>query len=51
MSVRDWCGKSNLMEEDRRRYSLNALDHGEKLRSRDWKAMNRGLSGWNLYLP
>jgi len=42
---------TNLIEEDQRCYKLKALDHREKLRQRDWKVMEPGLSGWDLYVP
>ena len=41
----------NLIEEDQRWYKLKALDHREKLRQRDWKVMDPGLTGWDLYVP
>jgi len=42
---------TNLIEEDQRCYKLKALDHREKLRRRDWKVMDPGLTGWDLYVP
>ena len=42
---------TNLIEEDQRCYKRKALDHREKLRQRDWKVMDPGLSGWDLYVP
>jgi len=42
---------TNLIEEDRHCYKLKALDHREKLRRRDWKIMDPGLTGWDLYVP
>ena len=42
---------TNLIEEDQRCYKQKALDHREKLRQRDWKIMDPGLTGWDLYLP
>jgi hypothetical protein len=42
---------TNLIEEDQRCYKLKALDHREKLRQRDWKVMDPGLTGWDLYVP
>jgi hypothetical protein len=42
---------TNLIEEDQRCYKLKALDHREKLRQRDWKVTDPGLSGWDLYVP
>ena len=42
---------TNLIEEDQRCYKQKALDHREKLRQRDWKIMDPGLTGWDLYVP
>ena len=42
---------TNLLEEDQRCYKQKALDHREKLRQRDWKVMDPGLTGWDLYVP
>jgi hypothetical protein len=42
---------TNLIEEDRHCYQQKALDHREKLRRRDWKVMDPGLTGWDLYVP
>jgi hypothetical protein len=42
---------TNLIEEDQRCYKIKALDHREKLRQRDWKVMDPGLTGWDLYVP
>ena len=42
---------SNLVEEDKRCYKLKALDPREKLRQRDWKVVDPGLTGWDLYVP
>ena len=42
---------TNLIEEDQRCHKTKALDHREKLRQRDWKVMDPGLSGWDLYVP
>ena len=42
---------TNLIEKDQRCHKLKALDHSEKLRQRDWKVMDPGLSGWDLYVP
>ena len=42
---------SNLIDEDQRCYKLKALDHREKLRQRDWKAMDPGMTGWDLFVP
>ena len=41
----------NLVEEDQRCYNEKALDHREKLRQRDWKVIDPGLTGWDLYRP
>ena len=41
----------NLVAEDQRCYKIKALDHREKLRQRDWKVMDPGLTGWDLYVP
>jgi hypothetical protein len=41
----------NLVEDDRRCYNEKALDHREKLRQRDWKVIDPGLTGWDLYIP
>ena len=42
---------TNLLEEDQRCYKQKALDQREKLRQQDWKVMDPGLSGWDLYVP
>jgi hypothetical protein len=42
---------SNLIDEDQRCYKEKALDHREKLRQRDWKAMDPEMTGWDLYVP
>jgi hypothetical protein len=42
---------TNLIEEDQRCHKQKALDHREKLRRRDWKVADPGLSGWDLYVP
>ena len=42
---------TNLIEEDQRCYNEKALDHREKLRQRDWKVIDPGLTGWDLYMP
>jgi hypothetical protein len=42
---------TNLLEEDRRCHKLKGLDHREKLRQGDWKVVDPGLSGWDLYEP
>jgi len=42
---------TNLIEKDQRCYKLKALDHREKFRRPDWKVMDLGLTGWDLYVP
>ena len=42
---------TDLVEEDQQCYKLKALDHREKLRQRDWKVVDPGLSGWDLFIP
>ena len=42
---------SNLIDEDRRCYKQKALDHRERMRQRDWKAMDPEMTGWDLYVP
>ncbi len=42
---------TNLIEEDQRCYKLKKLDYREKLRQRDWKVLDPGLTGWDLYMP
>lgn len=42
---------TNLLEEDQRCYKIKALDHREKLRQKDWKVTDPGLTGWDLYVP
>jgi hypothetical protein len=42
---------TNLLEEDGRCYKLKALDHREKFRQPDWKVIDPGLTGWDLYVP
>jgi hypothetical protein len=41
----------NLVEEDQQCYRLKADDPREKLRQRNGKVMDTGLSGWDLYMP
>ena len=41
----------NLVEEDQQCYRLKADDPREKLRQRDWKVMDSGLSGGDLFMP
>ena len=42
---------TNLIVKDQRCFKLKALDHREKIRQRDWKVMDPGLTGWDLYVP
>jgi hypothetical protein len=42
---------TNLIEKDQRCHKLKALDQREKLRQRDWKVVDPGLTGWDLYMP
>jgi hypothetical protein len=42
---------TNLIEKDQHCYKLKALDHRERLRQRDWKVVDQGLTGWDLYMP
>jgi hypothetical protein len=42
---------TNLIEKDQHYYKLKALDHRERLRQRDWKVVDLGLTGWDLYMP
>ena len=43
---------TDLIEEDQRCYNkIKALDHRKRLRQRDWKIIDPGLSGWDLYVP
>jgi hypothetical protein len=42
---------TNLIEEDQRCYKQKALDQREKLRQRDWQAMDPGMSEWDLFVP
>jgi len=41
----------NLIDEDQRCYKQKALDQREKLRQRDWQAMDPGMTGWDLFVP
>jgi hypothetical protein len=41
----------NLVEEDQRCHQLRADDPREKLRQRNGKVMDTGLSGWDLFMP
>jgi hypothetical protein len=42
---------TNLIERDQDCHKSKALDHREKLRQRDGKVIDPGLSGWDLYVP
>jgi len=42
---------TNLIERDQGCHKSKALDHREKLRQRDGKVIDPGLSGWDLYVP
>ena len=42
---------TTLVEEDRLCYQRKQLDHRERLRQREWKAVNPELTGWDLYVP
>jgi hypothetical protein len=42
---------TNLIEKDQDCHMRKALDHREKLRQRDWKILDPGLTGWDLYMP
>jgi hypothetical protein len=42
---------TNLIERDQDCHKNKALDHREKLRQRDGKVIDPGLSGWDLYVP
>jgi len=42
---------TNLIEEDQHCYKSKALDHREKLRQRNWKVVDPGLTEWDLYMP
>ena len=41
----------NLVEEDQQCYRLKADDPREKLRQRDWKVMDSGLSEGDFFMP
>jgi len=41
----------NLVEEDQQCYRLKVDDPREKLRQRNGKVMDSGLSGWDLFMP
>jgi hypothetical protein len=40
-----------LIEEDGLCYKRKQLDHRERLRQREWKAVNPELTGWDLFVP
>ena len=40
-----------LIEEDGLCYKRKQLDHRERLRQREWKAVNPELTGWDLFMP
>jgi len=42
---------TTLIEEDGLCYKRKQLDHRERLRQREWKAVNPELTGWDLYVP
>ena len=42
---------TNLVEEDQRCYKQKGIDPREKLRQRDWKVVDPGLTGWDLFVP
>ena len=42
---------TNLIEKDQACHKGKALEHREKFRQRDWKVIDPGLSGWDLYVP
>jgi hypothetical protein len=42
---------TNLIEEDQLCYKKKELDHRERLRQRNWKAIKPELSGWDLFVP
>ena len=42
---------TNLVEEDKQCHKLKGRDPREKLRQRDWKVVDPGLTGWDLYVP
>ncbi len=42
---------TNLVEEDKQCHKLKGRDPRAKLRQRDWKVVDPGLTGWDLYLP
>jgi len=42
---------TNLIEEDKQCHKLKGRDPREKLRQGDWKVVDPGLTGWDLYVP
>jgi hypothetical protein len=42
---------TTLIEEDRLCYKRKQLNHRERLRQREWKAVNPELTGWDLFVP
>jgi hypothetical protein len=40
-----------LIEGDRLCYKRKQLDHRERLRQREWKAVNPEFTGWDLFVP
>ena len=42
---------TTLIEEDALCYKRKQLDHRERLRQREWKAVNPELTGWDLFVP
>jgi len=40
-----------LIEEDGLCYKRKQLNHRERLRQREWKAVNPELTGWDLFVP
>jgi hypothetical protein len=42
---------TNLIEKDQDCHKRKALEHREKFRQQDWKVIDPGLSGWDLYVP
>jgi hypothetical protein len=42
---------TTLIEEDRLCYKRKQRDHRERLRQREWKALNTESAGWDLFVP
>ena len=42
---------TTLIEEDALCYKRKQLDHRERLRQREWKAVNPESTGWDLFVP